>query len=307
MTGIYIIRNIVNNKVYIGQSIDIERRWKEHKRKYQYENERKNSYLYNAIYKYGIESFSFDILEECDKDKLNEREIYYIQKYESTNHNKGYNISSGGNLNAHLLNEKNPNAKMTSEEIWNIRESYRNHCDKYKVYEQYADKISINTFNDIWQGKTWTDIHSDVYTDENKEYHKNNYDKIKSHEQIRKVTDEQVKFVRDEYNKGQLSCTEVFQISGIKNFNTFMDVWNNNTFTYIQSAFPNNREKWMKPKGCQSGSSNNNAKFSQDEIDIIRKMYINGMKVPQIHEIFKTRSSINTIYRIINNETYKTT
>ena len=63
----------------------------------------------------------------------------------------------------------------------------------------------------------------------------------------------------------------------------------------------------MKPKGCQSGSSNNNAKFSQDEIDIIRKMYINGMKVPQIHEIFKTRSSINTIYRIINNETYKTT
>ena len=78
MTGIYIIRNIVNNKVYIGQSIDIERRWKEHKRKYQYENERKNSYLYNAIYKYGIESFSFDILEECDKDKLNEREIYYI-------------------------------------------------------------------------------------------------------------------------------------------------------------------------------------------------------------------------------------
>jgi len=78
MAGIYIIRNLVNNKVYIGQSIDIKRRWGEHKRKYKQESERKDSYLYKAMYKYGVDAFSFDILEECDKEKLNEREIYYI-------------------------------------------------------------------------------------------------------------------------------------------------------------------------------------------------------------------------------------
>lgn len=150
MVGIYIIRNLVNNKIYIGQSIDIERRWQEHKRMYKKESERKHSYLYNAIYKYGIDSFSFDVLEECDEAILNEREIYYIDKFNATDHDIGYNITAGGDSNSHLLNENNPNAKMTSEEVWDIRESYKNHIDKNRVYQKYSDKISINTFNDIW-------------------------------------------------------------------------------------------------------------------------------------------------------------
>jgi len=195
---------------------------------------------------------------------------------------------------------------MTSEEIWDIRESYNKHDDKQNVYKKYADKISINTFNDIWHGKTWKNIHLDVYTDENKNFHRNNYDKVQSHESIKVVTDEQVILIRDEYNKGRLSCAEVFEISGIENFNTFMDVWNNNTFKHIQSDLPNNRKKHTKPKGRQNGCRNNNAKFSQDEVDTIRQMYKDGMKVPQIYEKFKSRSSIKTIYHIVNNETYKT-
>ena len=83
-----------------------------------------------------------------------------------------------------------------------------------------------------------------------------------------------------------------------------MDIWNNKTFTHIQSEFPNNRTPGKKPKGCQSGQKNNNAKFSSEEVKIIREMYENGISVRHIHEKFKARSSINTIYRIINNETY---
>jgi len=150
MIGIYIIRNLVNNKIYIGQSKDIKRRWAEHKRKYKNESEREHSYLYNAMRKYGISSFSFDVLEECDETILNEREIYYIDKFNSTDHNVGYNISPGGDSNSNLLNENNPNAKMTVEEVWDIREAYKNHKNKNEIYQKYADKISINTFNDIW-------------------------------------------------------------------------------------------------------------------------------------------------------------
>ena len=69
MIGIYKIENLINGKKYIGQSIDIETRWAEHKRI----NERsletiKQKYpLYLAFKKYGLENFSFEVLEICSK------------------------------------------------------------------------------------------------------------------------------------------------------------------------------------------------------------------------------------------------
>ncbi len=90
--GIYLIRNNINNKCYVGQSINIMRRWWEHKsRAFDCNNNCYDKPLYNAIRKYGIEAFSLEILEECSEDQLNEKEYYYIQK----NHALvpyGYNI-----------------------------------------------------------------------------------------------------------------------------------------------------------------------------------------------------------------------
>lgn len=45
---------------------------------------------------YGIENFSFEILEECPKEQLDDREIYWIEYYHSTDKAKGYNVSKGG-------------------------------------------------------------------------------------------------------------------------------------------------------------------------------------------------------------------
>lgn len=90
--GIYKITNLITNKIYIGQSINIPRRWAEHKsRAYEKNTNCYNKPLYRSIRKYGKENFILDILEECPAEKLNEREAYYIGLYNSIVP-KGYNI-----------------------------------------------------------------------------------------------------------------------------------------------------------------------------------------------------------------------
>ena len=87
--GIYKITNLLNNKSYIGQSTFIEKRWSEEKR-----NKNNGKTLTNAINKYGIENFKFEILEECEQDLLNEKEQQYINLYNSVEN--GYNMTYGG-------------------------------------------------------------------------------------------------------------------------------------------------------------------------------------------------------------------
>ena len=100
--GIYKITNQVNGKVYIGQSTRVEERWKEHKRKPFLESSEEYNYpLYQAIRKYGLENFTFEILEECPQEELNQKEEYYISLYESypPDKGKGYNQTKGGENN----------------------------------------------------------------------------------------------------------------------------------------------------------------------------------------------------------------
>ena len=87
--GIYIITNTVNNKSYIGQSINIEKRWQQHK----CSNERKP--LYRAFKKHGLDKFRFEILVECKQEELDQNEIQCIAEYGSYGKG-GYNLTSGG-------------------------------------------------------------------------------------------------------------------------------------------------------------------------------------------------------------------
>ena len=98
MIGIYKIKNIINNKIYIGQSIRIEKRWIDHKKTLR-SNSHRNVYLQNAWNKYGEDNFIHEIIEECDVSELNDKEIYWINYYNSTNPLYGYNLDGGGNCN----------------------------------------------------------------------------------------------------------------------------------------------------------------------------------------------------------------
>ena len=88
MIGIYKITNKLNGKVYIGQSINIEKRWKQHINDPGYN-------IHNAIKKYGKENFSFEVLLECPAEMLNNWERDMIALYDCISP-KGYNLTEGG-------------------------------------------------------------------------------------------------------------------------------------------------------------------------------------------------------------------
>lgn len=93
--GVYKITNSVNNKVYVGKSVNVWKRWSTHKRKL-LANIHFNTHLQAAVNKYGIEQFTCTVLESCSVNTLNEREIFWIMTLDSRNKNKGYNKVEGG-------------------------------------------------------------------------------------------------------------------------------------------------------------------------------------------------------------------
>jgi group I intron endonuclease len=98
--GIYKITNLVNGHCYIGQSVDIKRRWRNEKSAaFNIKSRSYNTVLSKAFRKYAViqdgkidfSNFNFEILEECNVNNLNEREQHYVAKYKAD-----YNMTDGG-------------------------------------------------------------------------------------------------------------------------------------------------------------------------------------------------------------------
>lgn len=140
MIGIYKITNTITGEVYIGQSNDIARRWSEHKKIAK--SQARNTKLYQAMNKYGLDSFKFEILEECNLSQLNEREKYYIEKYDSIN--QGYNMSTIENLQHKI------NWDIVDKIIEDLREG---EITRGEIAEKY--NISPSLVSQINHGKMW--------------------------------------------------------------------------------------------------------------------------------------------------------
>lgn len=125
---IYKITNKVNGKSYIGQTrYTLEFRWRQHIHK------KDNTYFHNAIRKYGVDNFSIEALEEVEVSRLNDREIFYIAKYNTFN--DGYNLTIGGDGNRRLLLDN------SYEEIKSL---YLSGFSSNKIATLYnVDKVSI--------------------------------------------------------------------------------------------------------------------------------------------------------------------
>ena len=93
VTGIYKITNQINNKCYIGQSVDISKRWKDHAKCGLGIDAPQGNKLYKDMQEIGIWNFSWELLETCPREQLNEKEKYYINLYQSQDF--GYNSTKG--------------------------------------------------------------------------------------------------------------------------------------------------------------------------------------------------------------------
>lgn len=161
MIGIYKITNKLNGKTYIGQSTNIERRLNEHKRK-------RFVTIDDYINVLGADNFEFETIEECPLEDLDKKEQEYIKKYNSIK--EGYNHQAGGYNNA--TGEGNGRAQVTETDVIFLRECYAKHLSPKEVYKQYfQDKITKSQFQAIWQGRSWSYIMPEVYTEENKQYY----------------------------------------------------------------------------------------------------------------------------------------
>lgn len=146
MIGIYKIENLINGHIYIGQSINIKRRFNEYSYKPFYpKSEQYNTPLYKAIRKYGTKNFSFNIIETCSKELLNEREIYWIEYYHSYIKDKkgGYNLTRGGDGRFSIIHDiildswdKGKSITEISKEFNISKSSVINHLQEYEHYSQ---------------------------------------------------------------------------------------------------------------------------------------------------------------------------
>ena len=148
---IYKITNKINGKIYIGQTIGtLSKRWREHC--FQASNGEKTYHLYYAMRKYGIENFMIEEVERCSNNLLNEREIYWIAKYNS--YNNGYNLTLGGdgaNTSKHAeifkLWDEGFGVKQISEKVNYNRNTVSNILSGYKNYsiQESNRRAHINT------------------------------------------------------------------------------------------------------------------------------------------------------------------
>lgn len=146
ISGIYIYTNKINDKRYVGQSKNIQRRISDHYNRAFNENSNEyNSIFHKAIRKYGLNNFSVEIIE-CNIEDLNKKETDLIEKYNSTFPN-GYNIQLGGKYTS-------TPQKLSFKEIEEITKLLKNtELGNIEIANKY--NVSENTISGINTGYYW--------------------------------------------------------------------------------------------------------------------------------------------------------
>ena len=166
--GIYKVTNKVNGKVYIGQSVDIGRRWRTHM------TAEDDIYFHKAIQKYGVENFEWEVIEQCKKKDLDEREIYWIEYYDSFN--KGYNRTKGGD--GMRTGKDNPNWKggVSSDPEYKKeydKQYYEENKEKRKQYRKQYYEVNKE------KAKEYKEANKDKIKQQMKEYYEANKEELK--------------------------------------------------------------------------------------------------------------------------------
>lgn len=193
---IYCYTNLINNKKYIGQTINPKQRFNQHKSSaFNSKDKEYNSLLHRAFRKYGYENFKYEVLAEAETiEELNGLEIYYIAHFNSKIN--GYNLEEGGKNTSKPKSEEvkkklmQAHAVLTEDEVIMLRKAYQNQESPSKIYKElYQDKMHYNSFLNIWTGSRYSFIMPEVF-------------KNRKHT---KLTYELAQQIREEYKNSKIS------------------------------------------------------------------------------------------------------
>ena len=250
---IYLITNLINNKKYVGQTNNFQRRMNEHR-------SGQGTVIDQAIKAYGVKNFSWEIIWESDnQNEINQKEQEFIIYYNSLVPN-GYNLQKGGLNNS--IGEQNPNAILTEDEAQWILDNR----DKpiYLLYNEFSDKLTYEQFYKLYHHETYTNLSTNT-----KEYPYNRefscqftsgkleYDDIVN---IRKRY-AAGEYWRDVYNDYAWACDNEW---------SFWNTYYGNRYKLVMPEVftPENRKKHSSYKN--QGSFNGHAKLTEEDVLNIR-------------------------------------
>lgn len=275
--GIYCITNTINQKKYVGLSKHIYRRWEDHKRiAFNPNNKKYHLPLYCAIRKYGLENFSFEIIEVCSEELLKERECYWIKFYNTVN--TGYNLTEGGDFSCNK-DEKHPKAKLTREDVIFCRKEYAKGTRSKEIYDQYYSNImTYGGFQAMWHGTTWKDIMPEVF--ENKQHKR------------QKITEEDILDIRTKFFEG-MPIQEIDKI--------YKDKYSHSTISRTINKKDFYPELWPT---TEDHHVRLNRKVTPEDVRLVRKLKAEGYLHKDIREALNNRISMTTISDIVTGKRY---
>ena len=290
---IYQITNLINGKIYIGQTNNIQKRWANHKCSID-----PNMVIARALHKYGVDNFRFEILlrgltpEEADK-----KEVELIKEKNSLVPN-GYNVATGGNrINGYSnYGADNPNAHLTEEEAQYILD-HRNE-PMYILYDMFSDKLSYEAFKKVYHHQTYTNLTTTVneypYNFEFGNQFTNNpleYDEIVS--------------LRERYANGEYWRTVYKDYEwAYKNEWSFYNVYTGRSYKLIMPEVFTEENKKKHHGLTKQGARNPKAKLSEEEVIEIRRLHEDGVSNSELYKAFPQVSTAS-IRDIINGKTWK--
>jgi group I intron endonuclease len=257
---IYKITNQINEKIYIGKTLNIQKRWNSHKTAARQQKPNDFSYLHRAMTKYGFDNFTIEEIESYDTEQeALSQETYYISHLQSNNRDIGYNLTIGGDgVSGYKHTEEFKRRKSKDYQGRNIGKENpfygKNHTEKFKLnHSQYM--------------RLWLKNNKDIY--------------IQLNTKQCNFSTEQCLAIQRQYLEGNISFEQL-----AKDYSTNLHTIHNiihGTYFAIKDKSIITEQMFQEIK-CKRKiqQSNNSRKFSDEEEKMIIQDYLEGASIKEL-------------------------
>ena len=284
--------NFSNGKVYIGQTNDFTARRNQHLLDAKKGEDYK---IYRAMRKYNTTKDDFEIIESDlnSQDLANDREIYWIAFYDS--YHNGYNSTPGGQTGSYCLGEKSHFAKLTEEDVINIRRiRYTKKYQRSEIWELYKERISESAFGKVWNYESWKHVLPELDSEELRTFYRQLRKNAKGDKNGRsRFTNEEVYELRVLFYVEAMPFQELLEKygKGVNRTSLQKLLYGKN---YREVAMPEKSEKWRKE----------NKHPLPEEIQELRNKYSSGILIKELKTGFFENYTEAAIRNIVTYKTY---